>query len=422
VQDLIVQLRDALAAGGDSTFATVLAVVIILALLLIVVVALFIVRMYTPRGRVDLLLESGTRGQGAGPWVTRGIVLATIALLLGGVTLYAERPASCQSCHQETAYTEVLEASAHAEVGCVRCHRQSGSLSRVRDAVRYSGWLWSYYVEENTIGPGDGSFIDSRSCLSCHRTILDETVTAGGIRVRHIDFIDEGEACVNCHGDVGHSQARGAQSQAVMNRCLQCHNGTDESSACDVCHVEDLGVRVASLRGGQLGTIGFTSTGDCYGCHDPQPCTDCHGVIMPHPEDWSYPISAELRAGGRFLSGPGSSFPPGTHVRDGFANREVCWRCHFEGDNVLEPSEASCWCHGELGYYHGGPAWIREHGLQATGQKAGASSNCGQCHGPPEVFCTWCHTPDYASRYAPVYGPDNFTPTPGYTIGDPRDP
>lgn len=421
MQGLWVELREVLTTGGDTTFVAIMVAVIFLALLLIIGVAVFIIRMYTPRGRIDLLLDSGSAERATNPWVSRIVILAVVLLFIGGVTWYAERPSSCASCHTASAYAENLSASVHVDIGCMQCHRQSGALARVRDGVRYGGWLWSHYIDQTAVEPGQGAFVDSRSCLSCHREILRETITAGSVRVRHEDFIDEGESCTDCHGTVGHAAARGIQAQAVMNSCLRCHNEVDASAGCDVCHVEDVGVRVATERGGRLGTVGLRDTSNCYACHEEAPCTSCHGVVMPHPEGWSNPAPQGLQ-GSRFISGPGSAFEPGTHARDGFASREVCWRCHEGRGQDFEPSQPGCWCHGELGNYHGGPAWIREHGPQATGQKTGASSNCGMCHGPPEVFCTWCHPASYGERYAPQMGPDQYTPTSGWGVGDPRDP
>jgi len=64
-----------------------------------------------------------------------------------------------------------------------------------------------------------------------------------------------------------------------------------------------------------------------------------------------------------------------------------------------------------FGDVHGGQAWVREHGLQATGQKTGTLSDCQPCHGRADIFCGYCHTPGYAERYAPREGPDDYVPS-----------
>lgn len=417
MRSFAVNLRDALSAGNDMVL--VIVAVVLIAIVLIVGVALFILKLYSPKGRVQLLLDSKGVSRPSNRWVVRAIVLLTFALLVGGVGWYAGQPSSCRSCHQEPVYSEGLEASVHAQVGCMRCHRQTGALSSLRNTVRYSGWLWSAYVDETKVEPGRGTFIDSRACLSCHGSILDETIKSDGVAVRHKDFVLAGDVCVDCHGSVGHSEARGVQAEAVMNRCMQCHNGDEVQADCATCHVEDLGVRTALLRDNKLGTVGLTDTSNCYACHQQGPCTECHGVVMPHPRDWSNPPPQGLE-GTRFIMNPGTIFPPGSHSREGFKNREICWRCHHKEGQIFEPDDTSCICHGLLGSWHGGPVWVQEHGPQAIGAKTGSMANCGQCHGPPETFCTTCHDPSYAKRYAPIVGPDRYRPSPGYTIGDPR--
>jgi hypothetical protein len=170
MQDILIRTREVL-AQADATVAFVLAGVAVIAILLIVGAAVFIVRMYTPKGRLDMLLESRAPERATNPWITRGLVILTVVLVLVATTLYAERPESCISCHQEPVYSEALAEDAHASVTCAQCHRSSGPTARVDDTVRYAGWLWSYYLQAEEIVPGVGAFVDSRTCLSCHDTV-----------------------------------------------------------------------------------------------------------------------------------------------------------------------------------------------------------------------------------------------------------
>ncbi len=406
MQSLLIQVREVL-ARGDTTTALVLAGIAIAAILVIVGAVLFVARMYTPRGRLELLLESRVRERETAPWVSRVIVVLVVVLMLVGTTYYAERDETCVSCHADEAYTEMLAEGAHASVGCAECHRTSGPTGRVNDALRYAGWIASRYILDEQAEVGSGADVDPRGCLACHDAVSEGVVEAGGVRVRHSDFIGGGADCVTCHGDTGHSQLRGVQTQPVMNACMRCHDGEGAPVDCTYCHTQDLGVRAVAQRGGGMDTVGFRQV-DCYTCHDRRPCTECHGSEMPHPPGFSFPAPRGLP------TRIGTGLDAGTHAREGFRNREVCWRCHFAPGRPFEPSDEGCRCHGLFGFMHGGPAWVREHGLQATGQKPGALSTCDACHGPATLFCGFCHPPSYAERYAPVPGADTYAPSPGW--------
>jgi len=115
---------------------------------------------------------------------------------------------------------------------------------------------------------------------------------------------------------------------------------------------------------------------------------------MPHPQGWAEADPTALPVESR-------------HQREGFANRDACFRCHYDGDDIFVGSEKSCSCHGLLGTMHGGKAWIREHSLQATGQKTGQFADCRLCHGGN--WCAYCHPPAYNELLNPRLGPDEYT-------------
>jgi hypothetical protein len=91
MQDILIRTREVL-AQADATVAFVLAGVAVIAILLIVGAAVFVVRMYTPKGRLDMLLESRAPERATNPWISRGLVILTVVLVLVATTLYAERP------------------------------------------------------------------------------------------------------------------------------------------------------------------------------------------------------------------------------------------------------------------------------------------------------------------------------------------
>jgi hypothetical protein len=178
-----------------------------------------------------------------------------------------------------------------------------------------------------------------------------------------------------------------------MQKCVVCHDGKRASASCETCHDEDVGTPSASP--GRLANVELTNAshpGACYACHNDEPCTACHGVTMPHPSDWK-----------------------DMHIRDGFARKEICWRCHYEPGKPFLPSDKSCApCHGLKGSMHG-PNWLKEHGPQATGEADGHHVRCISCH---SWRCDRCHDTSFNDRYAPrqprhvEYGPNDLLPEP----------
>jgi hypothetical protein len=185
-----------------------------------------------------------------------------------------------------------------------------------------------------------------------------------------------------------------------MDDCVSCHDGEAASSDCETCHIADE-LEVASNTA-KLPKLKDVDSSNCYGCHDETPCLRCHGITMPHPEGWA-PNDG----------GPGIS---GSHARQGFTDRELCWRCHYSnGQPFVRPASNGgftqtsdgCTCHGSFGTMHGGEAWVAEHGLQATGQKTGAEASCYDCH-DARYLCDQCHDPSMKERYNPQPGPDDY--------------
>jgi hypothetical protein len=174
-----------------------------------------------------------------------------------------------------------------------------------------------------------------------------------------------------------------------MDKCTRCHDGKTASRECTVCHTQDVALDTDISQYTKV-PIAVTSR-SCYRCHAERGCTSCHGVLMPHPEDWMKPSPA----GG----------PPG-HARDGFVQRQTCFRCHFAPGQPFVASNESCTCHGLLGRMHGGEPWVKEHGLQATGQKPGSNARCFDCH--TSALCSGCHPESYLQRYNPVSGEDSY--------------
>ncbi len=410
MQDVVVQIRSLLSDSG-TTFAVVLAAAVLLVVVLLIGSVLVVLRIYSPRGRLQLLLESRAPRRSTNPWATRIIVLVALVGVVAATASYAARPSSCMSCHQEPDYAKGLQDSVHAGVTCVQCHGGAGPAGWADDSVRYAGWLWAYYGTETRTKPGSGAYVEPTACIRCHAAVREGVTSSKGVLVRHSDFLGIGYECSTCHSDIGHTASLSGKAPSVMNVCLSCHDDVTESADCETCHEQDLGLRVIDERQGVLSAVGISGSGNCYSCHEPDPCTSCHGVTMPHPPGWSPQRPAGATAEWAHV---GSRFEPGSHIREGFSNREACWRCHHKPESTFVPDDAACSCHGQLGFLHGGPAWVAEHGQQATGRKTGVYSDCASCHSAPDTFCLYCHPASYSARYAPLSGPDNYTASPGY--------
>ncbi|MDH4139416.1 MAG: hypothetical protein OEV43_02475 [Coriobacteriia bacterium] len=387
IQDLMIAFRQ---TGSGEDMGRVVLIVALVAVALVVLIALsLLLYSRSPRGRVDALLDERAQRSIASRWTVR---LVMVFLFVGAIlfTRYQLfQPSQCESCHTSVDWSETVSASPHADIDCMACHGSSGFVAPVQDAATYARWVIVNASEQKEVEVAPGS-VDSADCLECHDNVRFETLTNRGIRVRHSDFLGEGLGCRECHNSIAHGDAVLQPTTPGMNRCVVCHDGDRAPSDCGYCHVEDplLSKAVAS----SLPKIKTLDTGNCYACHEETPCLECHGVTMPHPEGW---------APGE--GGPGQS---GTHARQGFANRELCWRCHFAEGKPLVAAREGCSCHGLFGRMHGGSAWVQEHWKQATGVKGAETSECFMCHG--EYLCDQCHPESYRDLYNPQPGTSDY--------------
>lgn len=372
-------IRDRLVSGGIVPVLIAVTFVAIVA-----IVAMLALSVLKRRSReVEELLESKAEepGRAAGLWPLAVAVMVLLAAAVGG-TAYLGRTDVCLRCHDRSRYAGTLEQSVHAGIGCSRCHAPSGVFGAAKQGVTNVRWIVVYGTQKRSPDPLRAP-IDDGACLRCHPHVTNGIVTSNGIRVRHADFLEAGSRCQDCHAATAHTVKRPTRPR--MDACLICHDGRTASSDCEECHVQDVAYTPAVKRGfSKLKTAGAPDS--CYVCHDERPCLRCHGLRMPHPAGWA-PTREDLHAA--------------KHAREGFANRTVCWRCHFGSGSALRPGEDACApCHGRVpGYFHGGAAWVREHGLQATGQRSGPYNQCFFCH--DTGLCDLCHPPSYRQRYNP---------------------
>jgi hypothetical protein len=388
-----------LPGGSSQTVILLIAAVIIV---LVIVAIVYLISMATPQGRMDAMLDekaSRVRRKPASRWILRFVGILLVVGAVFAVSTLAGSSSQCESCHKDSPQIAALPESAHAQVECMSCHRKTGINGTLRTAGTYVRWVYTYAATQEDPVPESGS-VEDAACLSCHGYIRTETTERRGIKVRHSDFLDLGARCRDCHNSTAHPDAVQQPSEPEMSDCIVCHNDEIASAECSVCHVDDPLLYTASAE--QLPKTTEIDTSNCYGCHiEYDDCLWCHGQTMPHPEGWG-------------PAGPGAA--PGGHVMPGFTERETCYRCHYGSAGMFNWSRDACEpCHDAPRIMHGGPAWVQEHGLQATGVKGGELSDCFTCH--RGTLCDDCHPPSYRERYNPRGGADQYprtNPVPDY--------
>jgi len=97
--------------------------------------------------------------------------------------------------------------------------------------------------------------------------------------------------CTECHSDVGHGFVS-AGRVIVMDSCMGCHDGAEASQECSSCHVGERERTDVSSAWAQVHSTNWASThgmGEletCAVCHPAEDCSTCH-MQMPHGPVWT---------------------------------------------------------------------------------------------------------------------------------------
>lgn len=304
--------------------------------------------------RKDPLSRSRTVLQGFG----------ILLLLLSMTSLSSQSRTVCISCHAGIAHTDEVASDAHQTVPCVSCHEHGD----VVESLTLGVWLRTQHIIGGMMATGPaGTYgvVAGRACLTCHEGVR-EGVTENpdrALQISHKEPLEAGAGCMDCH--ILDETERIGRRTVGMSSCLRCHDEQQASAECPTCHTGDVSQAVLVSQAHEpRQTI---SRPDCYTCHDPGPCDSCHGVRLPHPEQYAR-----------------------THMMDAardiwFGGGQTCAACHTTERN-------SCYqrgCHfNELDYHRAeDPGFPRNHGSRPD-------MSCDDCHPFAREFddpCTMCH-------------------------------
>jgi hypothetical protein len=300
------------------------------------------------------------------------IVVGALLVGLGFAWSYGTSDATCARCHTMNHAFVSRKTDPHANVACSRCHvapGASGAFSTVVSGAGNLGVQLFKHPEDRATGEAQ---VQNASCLSCHENVTSGIVVAGATRMRHSDVLAVGYACTDCHGSVGHGPDGVAPARyPTMGQCVQCHDGTKATSQCAMCHSHDIGAPSAQ-RAVATDIPKATITPDgCRGCHKMTTCINCHGIELPHSQQ----------------------FKAGYHARKALLEPQVCMKCH----------DVATFCNGchQFTVKNGLPAgphgdvnaFIAMHKGAGPTTGGGDSSSCS-CHtkgGPRQALCDDCH-------------------------------
>jgi hypothetical protein len=207
-------------------------------------------------------------------------------------------------------------------------------------------------------------------CFDCHNILtLDPTDT--GILFSHNKHLKRGFHCGQCHGSGAHTK----MIRPGHDQCFGCHDGKTAPNRCVYCHARTADIKPKTHTANYIQTHGkqvLKTKGyqECHKCHDNTWCTECHGLIMPHPKYWADDEYSVDKAGNRIKTHSAGHGPPAEK------DESICYRCHMP--------EQCQQCHRTPMPHR--TDYIRQHPVTMS-QKQEVCSNCHTSR-----FCEDCHT------------------------------
>jgi len=309
-------------------------------------------------------------------WGRVAIVAVTILVLLVlAFDLGTASPKVCSSCHEMKPRAESWSQSAHSAVDCVECHQEPTAWyalpKRVADRARLFARDVTAHLSGDFEDPVDASVsgtepVSDDVCLQCHDP--NRKATSGfRILIDHPEHAKRNGSCVSCHVRTAHPLETRGRAMSLMTQCYTCH-GTPEypeaAAECGTCHPEGYDLFPSSHEeptwANGHGDVYESDPKQCVMCHEQTFCDDCHGLPMPHPDDW--------------VRGPNG------HGTLAESEREVCEPCHDTGPDLCTM------CH-HTSYDPTQGTWIDQHPIEV---REDGAAYCMECHSGP--YCSYCHT------------------------------
>ncbi len=391
-QRTLEQIQAALRSPGEHRAVAVMMVVIVA--IAVVLLILFLLMLATPSRkkvvRTRTYVSREAAQESVPPEAERpapkppgrfflaltGTAAVSILIALAFVGLYAvtSTDAYCaQTCHAGSAATP--EASEPRHASCTGCHEARLVWGAPVNSVSRLEMVWN--AGRGLQVGAVGEPVDSSTCVRCHSDVLEESVLSeSGVAMSHKEVVAGAIPCTECHARSGHEASSGSIS---MSDCVGCHDSQTASAECSSCHQKDpvaagfADQGAGLIRGGgdfQYPAVRAANR-DCGACHDLVAyCDGCHGIRMPHSE--------EFKEGGHARA---AAFE--LKLQCGDCHDPVdCGRCHTSF-NATDGSST-----------HGGD-WRSGH------TTAGWDAGCG-CHSgrSPRDYpiCYRCHNQDHSLK------------------------
>ena len=300
-----------------------------------------------------------------------GIIVLALVWVVTGLTTGNSR--TCSSCHTNTSHMAAVH-DPHASVDCVACHESGGPVARatVNVATRVEHFLLAQFNPDAAKLYGTPAASDA--CMQCHGSQIAGTTTDEGLQVRtsHKEFVSAGSQCVDCHTlNSGMVNA----TTIGMSPCLRCHDGKYAKAVCTTCHIGDPSRSITpSVTRNQMASMQVPNP-QCDGCHfDMTKCTACHGLQMPHTQEFMAYGHARVAAQNIW-----------------FGNGRLCAKCHY-------PEHRDCTqagCHTMTpAMGHGNPGWARLHAFTSWSKGPATACSCHHWNAYDHngmIFCQICH-------------------------------
>jgi nitrate/TMAO reductase-like tetraheme cytochrome c subunit len=339
------------------------------------------------RGLLRRLFDRGTTAAGT-VFVVGLFLLAGSSALMTGAVHYTAQPPFCNSCHIMEPYYKSWQESKHADVACIECHYEPGSLETLEGKFKALSQLAKYVTR--TQGTKPWAEVSDQSCMrsGCHSVpSLEGEVAFGRIRFDHRHHLLESRRgrrlrCVSCHSQI----VQGEHVSVTSSVCITCHFMPDEnghvpekSSDCLTCHGPP--TEPVMVAGRAFVHDDYVERGvDCRECHDP--VIEGNGTVR---KERCHSCHAEL---GHIERIGETAFLHEKHVTE---HKVECFECHDEIHHGLLPLPSPSSPTGDgCGVCHESPHDAANRVYAGTGA-AGVPDRPSRMH-ETRVVCEACHT------------------------------